>query len=212
MSRHRAFAAVAAFVCAAAPLSAQGWSWGPMLGLSQTRLTNVVSADYRTGFTAGALISTEREDASSFWGSGLVLSSRGASVPNLGPDGKMVLTYVEVPLFNAWNIDIHNPWITPYVVIGAQLGFTLSCKVTGGTPTSTRKCDDPVFGTGKASTLDLHLGGGGGMTLTLNGRTFFVDGQYLMGNRAILANTRTKNRAFVLDLGYRMRVGKHDPQ
>jgi len=207
---HRTLTAAIALACAAFPLRAQGWSWGPVLGLSQTTLTNVLSADYRTGYSVGGLISSERDDAASFWGSGLVYSSRGATVPNLGPSGKMVLTYVEMPLFNAWNIDIHNPWITPYVVVGAQLGITLACRVTGGSPAQTLDCDSPAFGTSKISTFDLHLGGGGGMTVTLNGRTFFVDGQYLMGNRAILSNTRSKNQAFSLNFGYRMRLGKHE--
>ena len=187
---------------------ADGASWGPVVGLSRTTLTGVVSAEYRTGFTVGAQFRKPSRDERTFWQTGISYSTRGAAVPNLGADGSMVLKYVEVPLSTAWNIPIQNPWITPFVSVGAQLGIRLSCVVTGSTssgPTSLN-CDDPVFGPSKLAAYDLSLSGGGGATVEWGARRIQVDVRYLSGLRATMANTRSKNRGFTLAVGYMMQL------
>jgi hypothetical protein len=197
-------------IIAASSLSAQGMSLGPVLGLGSTTLTDVISPKHRTGYTGGIQFQMDRQGGPNFWQTGIVYSTRGAKLGSLGTAGEMVLDYVEVPFAMGWNISIENPWITPFVIVDGRLAARLSCKVTGGSSgsSSTVNCDDPAFGTAKLSGFDLAIGAGGGMSIDWNGRKVLIDARYLMGLRAILSNTSTKNRGLTFGLAYMMPIGR----
>lgn len=203
---------VLALFFAVQPLDAQGVGIGFEAGLNVSDLsvdTDGTSTEFdaETGFRAGGVL---RYDFAPVIGiqTGASYSRKGALDPSegTGPEAKIELDYIEVPLLLQLNIPTGPAPVNPRLFAGGTLNFEISCnRLENGTES---ECSlGQVAGQDfEPKSTDLGFLFGGGLDFPAGPGAFTVDARFDLGlsdiNDVADSPTELKNRNFQATAGY----------
>lgn len=161
----------------AATLPAQDFTWGPELGLNMTTLggDDATDAKSKLGFHAGVAVKHQKAGKKMFVQTGVAFSQRGSDFDILGSTGTLAVNYIEIPAMAGWTFPSSNAAskVTPHLQAGANIGILMSCDAEFGG--SSADCKDDT------KSLDVGVGGGGGVTLNNNMGDWQITVLYLLG-------------------------------
>jgi len=207
--------AVAVSLIFVAPtLPAQALSFGGELGLNMATYggkdATTLNAANKIGLLAGVAVKHQKAGSKMFIRSGIGFSQRGAkiSLPALGFTGSIKFNYIEVPAMVGMTFPKEGAKMTPHIAGGAALALKAGCtsESTSSGVTSKADCTD-------VKSMDIMVGGGGGVTMASASGDIAIDLLYLLGLSTI-DNPPTgtaqdmKNRGITVKVSYWMKKKK----
>ena len=133
------------------------------------------SFNYRTAFAIGGvaeyplspMISLSVQPMYSRQGSKFKFDDDGLVVNPLSTESTIKLNYIDIPVM--LKVEFGSSSVKPYVTSGFTLGFLTSAK------SGSADVKDELKGTNISWNI------GGGLSLPAGGRTFFIEGRYMLG-------------------------------
>lgn len=209
MQSSKAYSAVAiGFLVTAGMLNAQTRIMvGPFVGVNYTTISgsDVKDATYKTGFAAGGQLQADFSDPL-FFRTAILYSQRGAKATIEGTKVTFKENFAEIPLLLGLSFPMSGSQTKPFVMAGGQVGFKVSCDLTGsgsGTTVSL-KCDDAG---GKFKSTAFDAVGGGGVMFPMASGTMSVDVRYAYGLSKISDDSDAKHRGFTAGIAYMIPFG-----
>lgn len=128
-----------------------------------------------------------------------MLVQKGFKISEYGYNYTVKLLYFDVPVFIRYNIPAGES-IMPYAILGPNLGFRTSAKITFDDGSSEKINED-------FSSIDFGLGLGGGVEVPYENLIFFGEVRYVLGLTDINAQadeSKVKNRGLQILLGIKV--------
>jgi hypothetical protein len=199
----------------ASSLPGQGITWGPELGVNMSKYggKDATDAKNKIGLLAGVAVKHQKAGSKMFLRSGIGYSQRGSKFSSTGSTGSVKFNYIEIPAMVGWSFPMANSKMTPHVAGGAALGIKASCKSEFTSGASTTK-DDCTTASGDVKSMDIMVGGGGGVTIASAKGDCAIDLLYLLGLSTIdnpptgTTATEFKNRGITVKVSYWMKKKK----
>ena len=176
--------------------------------VSQSPESGDVTFDYKVGLLAGGFLGIAVNDVFSVEPQAL-FSQKGSKVKGTGSnsslEGSVRITYIEVPLLGKFWIPVSDPAVKPYVFVGPEVEFKVSCTAEGAilAVTGSEDCDK-TNGEIKLKSTDFGVTGGAGVQFKAGNQIVRIDARYTHGLSDIndTGNNRSiKNRAFAATIG-----------
>ena len=202
--------AVAVSLIFVAPtLPAQALSWGGELGLNMSTYggKDATDAANKIGLLAGAAVKHQKAGSKMFIRSGIGFSQRGSKFSGTGFTGSIKFNYIEVPAMVGVAFPKEGGKMTPHVAGGAALGIKAGCKTEFTSGGSTTK-DDCTTASSDVKSMDIMVGGGGGVTIASAKGDVAIDLLYLLGLSTIdnpptgTTAQEFKNRGITVKVSY----------
>lgn len=187
---------------------------GIMAGVNYTKVTQDpdpgdVTLHYKAGFVGGGFLGYQVADVFSIEPQ-VLFSQKGTKVEGTGSnsslEGSVRINYIAVPILGKFWIPVSDPSIKPFVFIGPEIAFKVSCKAEGVilAVTGSQDCDNTEVI--KVKSTDFGGTAGGGIQFRAGNQIVRVDGRYTLGFTNINDGSGTdnrdiKNRAFSATIG-----------
>ncbi len=180
---------------------------GPFVGVNYTTISgdDVTDASYKTGLAAGGQLQADFSSGL-FFRSAVLYSQRGAKASIAGTKVTFKENYVEAPLLLGYTF-APSGGVRPFVMGGGQVGFKVSCDLSGssmGTDVSV-KCKET--GADFKST-DFGAVAGAGVMFPAASGTMSVDLRYALGLTDIADTSNTRHRGFTAGIAYMIPFGR----
>lgn len=123
-----AFFAILLCACATAVTAQQTLSFGPVVGVNFSKISDVRNAEFNTGFAGGAQLTYSDVNK---WGLGaaVLYSREGVDVQSNGAEVATNLTYIRVPLKAYLFFRKNEDAFRPKIFLGPSLGFLVDSDV-----------------------------------------------------------------------------------
>lgn len=182
---------------------------GPFVGVNYTTISGdeVADATYRAGLAAGGQLQADFAGGW-FFRTAVLYSQRGAEATINAINVTFKENYVEAPLLLGYQFASAGSSIRPFVMAGGQVGFKLSCNLSGtsqGTSISL-DCDDDQ-GTDYKST-DFAAVGGAGIMFPAAGGTMSLDVRFAQSLSDIASDSNARHRGFTAGIAYMIPIGR----
>lgn len=128
---------------------------------------------------------------------------KGAKIKEAGDDITFNISYLELPIMFRYNFQTDSS-IRPYVMAGPSLGLLLSAKYSSKDGREQDAKDE-------LKKMDLGVGFGGGVNISLDRMTLFVEARYVLGLSNIndeSDESTVKNRGLQVVVGATVPLGK----
>jgi hypothetical protein len=178
-------------------------------GGKDAKLSNAAN---KIGLLAGVAVKHQKAGSKMFVRSGIGYSQRGAKISGTGFTGSVNFNYIEVPAMVGMTFPKEGAKMTPHVAGGAALGLKAGCKsefTSGGSTTKS----DCTTASSDVKSMDIMIGGGGGVTVASAKGDWAIDLLYLLGlstidNPPAGAKSDMKNRGITIKASYCMKKKK----
>lgn len=176
--------------------------------VSQSPQSSDVTFDYKVGLLVGGFLGIAVNDVFSVEPQ-VLFSQKGTKVKGTGSnssmEGSVRITYIEVPVLGKFWIPVSDPGVKPYVFVGPEVEFKVSCTAEGAILAVTGSQDCDKTGTEiKLKSTDFGVTGGAGVQFKAGNQVVRVDARYTHGLSDINDsgdNRSIKNRAFAATIG-----------
>lgn len=171
-------------------------SWGVLAGANFANFTNADGAKTRTGVVVG--LSADFHLASNF---GIEIdglySQQGAKESGEGGDLTLHLDYAAVPVLLRYNFPTHTT-VSPFIVLGPQVGFRVKCEVTAGS--ESESCEN--FDGQNAKSVDFSGTVGAGLGFKVGKEELSLQARYNQGFSKVFDGSDSKNKVFSVMAGF----------
>ena len=202
-----------AFVpCIATAQRAGDMTIGVMAGVNfatwnQDPEASEVTFGYKTGLVVGGFLGVQLNDVFSIEPQ-VLFSQKGTKVNGTGAksslEGSVRINYIEVPVLAKFWIPISDTQLKPFIFVGPEVEFKVSCTAEGAIIAVTGSVDCDQSPQDKIKSTDWGATGGAGIQFKVGDQAVRVDGRYTLGLTNIndSGDTRDiKNRAFAVTVG-----------
>ena len=173
--------------CSAAAVSAQEiLSFGPVIGVNFSKISDVNNSEFNTGFAGGAQLVYSNVNN---WGLGgaLLYSQEGVAVKVNGQEGSTNLDYLRIPLKAYWFLGKYGDTFRPKLFVGPSIGILLKAE--------SKYAKSEVDVKSSFNSLDLGLTAGAGFNARITEGTWFnFDVNYTYGLLDVAKNANGGNR------------------
>ncbi|MEP6905445.1 MAG: porin family protein [Gemmatimonadales bacterium] len=167
-----------------------------------------VTFGYRTGLLAGGFLGYQVNDVFSIEPQ-VLYSQKGSKVKGTGVnsslEGGIKIGYIEIPVLAKFWIPVSDSQMRPFVFVGPQAEFKVSCTAEGAILAVTGSTDCDNTGSEiKLKSTDFGGTAGAGIQFRAGNQVVRVDGRYTLGLTDIndSGDTRSiKNRTFAVTVG-----------
>jgi hypothetical protein len=182
--------------------------------VSQDPESGDVTFHWKPGFVGGAFLGIQVNDWFSIEPQAL-FSQKGTKVEGTGAnsslEGSVRINYIEVPVLAKFWIPMSGSQIKPFVFIGPDIAFKVSCSAEGVilAVTGSEDCDKTEVI--KIKSTDFGGTAGGGIQFNAGDKVLRIDARYTLGFTDIndSGDTREiKNRAFAATVGLGFPLGR----
>lgn len=179
---------------------------GPFVGVNYTTISgdDVSDASYKTGLAAGGQLQANFSSGL-FFRTAVLYSQRGAKASIAGTKVTFKENYVEAPLLLGYTFAPPGG-VRPFVMGGGQVGFKLSCDLSGSTMGTNVSVKCKETGSDFKST-DFGAVGGAGVMFPAASGTMSVDVRYALGLTDIADTSNTRHRGFTAGIAYMIPFG-----
>jgi opacity protein-like surface antigen len=174
---------------------------------SQDPEPSEVTFHYKTGVIAGGFLGFQVNDVFSVEPQ-VLFSQKGTKVEGTGNqsalEGSVRINYIEVPVLGKFWIPVSNTQVRPFVFIGPEVEFRVSCTAEGVIIAVTGSVDCDKSPQDKVKSTDFGVTGGAGVQFKAGDQLVRLDGRYTLGLTNIndSGDSRNiKNRAFAVTVG-----------
>src|SRR6266550_5240942 len=180
---------------------------GVMAGVNYAKVTQdpesgEVTFHWKPGFVGGGFLGVQVNDWFSIEPQAL-FSQKGTKVQGTGSnsslEGGVRINYIEVPVLGKFWIPVSDTQVRPFVFVGPEIEFKVSCSAEGVilAVTGSEDCDKTEVI--KIKTTDFGGTAGAGVQFNVGAKVVRIDARYTLGFTNINDsgdNREIKNRAF----------------
>ena len=170
--------------------------WGVLAGANFAKLSDASGIKSRTGVVVG--LSADFNLANNF---GLEIdglySQQGAKDSGEGDDLTLHLDYAAIPVLLKYRFPTHTS-VSPFVVLGPQVGFRVKCEATAGSESAS--CKD--FAGENAKSVDFSGTAGAGVGFKVGKEELSLQARYNMGFTKVFTDSDSKNKVFSVMAGF----------
>ncbi|MBI1226728.1 MAG: outer membrane beta-barrel protein [Bacteroidetes bacterium] len=186
---------IAVLICcsAVAATAQETLSFGPVVGINFSTISDVKNSEFNTGFAAGGQLIYSNVNN---WGVGgaILYSREGVDVQANGVEGATNLTYLRIPLKGYWFFRKNEDRFRPKIFVGPSIGILLDSDAKYG--------DTEIDIKDTYNTFDLGLMAGAGFNARIAEGTWFnFDAGYTYGLLDVADNTDGSNRNIGITAG-----------